>query len=316
MSKALPLEATPDLRGRLALVTGANSGIGFGVARRFARAGAEVVLAVRNTAKGREAAERLGDPAPGGGRVRVEQVDLSSLASVGDLCGRLNTEGRPLHYLVNNAGILAPPQRSLSPDGIELQLATNHLGHFALTGLLLPLLRQAGGRVVSMGSLTARTARLSPEDLRGGTYRPYAAHGTSKLAQLVFALELDRRSRLHGWGIGSNAAHPGAVVTNLQVTGPTLGGHRAGLVARLTTRIYQLPGLGHGVAPASLLPFFAATAGQAEGGAYYGPAGFAELTGPPARAKVPARARDTRTAARLWTASEALTGVAFPDSGD
>ncbi|MYV54068.1 SDR family oxidoreductase [Streptomyces sp. SID3212] len=310
MSKALPLEPAPDLRGRLALVTGANSGIGFGVARRFAQAGAEVVLAVRNPAKGEEAARRLG------GRVRVEQVDLASLSSVRDLCDRLNAEGRPLHHLVNNAGILAPPQRSLSPDGFELQLATNHLGHFALTGLLLPLLREAGGRVVSVASLTARTARLSPEDLQGGTYRPYAAHGTSKLAQLVFALELDRRARRHGWGITSNAAHPGGVVTNLQVTGPTLGGHRAGLAARLSTRIYRLPGLGNDVARASLLLFFAATAGRAEGGDYYGPAGFAELAGPPARATIPARARDARMAARLWTASEELTGVVFPGSGD
>ncbi|QIQ06255.1 SDR family oxidoreductase [Streptomyces liangshanensis] len=314
MTKALPREAAPDLRGRLALVTGANSGIGFGVARRFVRAGADVVLAVRNTAKGAEAAQRLGDAAPGA-RVRVEAVDLSSLASVRDLGARVNAEGAPLHYLVNNAGILAPPRRTRTDDGFELQMATNYLGAFALTGLLLPVLRRGGGRVVAMSSLTARTAHLAAEDLAGtGTYHPYAVHSTSKLALLVFALELDRRSRLHDWGISSNAVHPGGVSGHFHVAGPSLGGGRPDLVARFSARLYKLPGLGNDVTRGSLLPFFAATGGRAEGGAYYAPAGFAELSGPPAPAKVPARAGDVRLAARLWEASEALTGVTFPGS--
>jgi len=302
----------PDLTGRLAVVTGANSGLGFGLASRLAQAGAEVVLAVRNLDKGAEAVRRIRATLPGA-RLTLRHLDLSSLASVAAFGAVLRAENRAVDILVNNAGIMAPPRRILTEDGFELQFGTNYLGHFALTGHLLPLLRAAGAaRVVSMSSLTSRLGTLDPTNLQGERrYRPWIAYGRSKLALLVFARELHRRSAAAGWGIHSSAAHPGATVTNLHVTGATHGGRRVRLVALRNRLMYAVPVWQQ--VPTGILPaLYAATSPQARSGGYYGPAGFAELGGAPTVARLPANLPDESGAARLWEISEQLTGVTYP----
>ncbi|HAM26578.1 MAG TPA: short chain dehydrogenase [Microbacteriaceae bacterium] len=303
----------PDLAGTFAVITGANSGLGFGLAERFARAGAEVVLGVRNRQRGVDAIARIRAEVPKA-QLSVLDVDLSSLASVAAAGKRLTTFGRPIDFLLNNAGIMMPPNRVVTVDGLELQFASNHLGHFALTAHLLPLLRAAeSARVLSLSSVLARSGRLTWNDLQGERhYRPRRAYGLSKLATLMFARELNRRSVEGGWGIRSTAAHPGATITNLQVTGPTLGGSGSKALQSLNEASHGIRWLWQEV-PQGILPaLFASTSPDSVGGGYYGPGGFAELTGAPAPARVPRRARDDADAARLWRVSEELAGVAFP----
>lgn len=212
---------------------------------------------------------------------------------------------------------MTPPTRAATQDGFELQFGSNYLGHFAFTGHVLPLLRAAGtSRVVTMSSLANRWARFDFDDLQSERdYRPGRAYGLSKLATLVFARELDRRSAAGGWGVRSNSAHPGATVTNLQITGPTQPG--ASVLYRLTRMVnrvlYRVPWLWQQV-PDGLLPaLYAATGRDAEGGAYYGPSGFGELTGGHAPAKIPDAALDRQDAIRLWETSERLSGVSYPE---
>ncbi len=304
----------PDQTGTLAVVTGANSGIGFGVSQRLAAAGAMVILAVRNRDKGNQAAQAMRAAYPEA-QVVVEQLDLASLASVEAFAGRLLTRDQPIHTLINNAGIMTPPTRHLTADGFELQLGTNYLGHFALTGRLLPLLRKAGSaRVVTLSSLTNRIATINFDDLQSERgYRPQRAYGQSKLATLMFAMELNRRSLRSGWGIRSNASHPGATLTNLQTTGPTLGRGSSTLLERLGMLVTRMiPGFWQEIAQGALPTLYAATSPLAVGGGYYGPGGFAELTGMPAVARIPRRARNEQIAQQLWQVSEQLTNVSFP----
>ena len=302
--------AVPDLTGKLAMVTGANSGIGFGLTARLAAAGAEVVLAVRNVAKGTDAMARIHRQTPAA-KLSLASLDLADLGTVAALGERLRAAGRPIDILINNAGIMTPPQRDVTRDGFELQIGSNYLGHFALTGHLLPLLR-AGARVTTLSSLTARRGRINFEDLQSErSYGPSRSYAQSKLATLLFAQELNRR---FGQFILSNAAHPGATVTNLQVTGPTHGGRRRRLIALVNAISYRIPGMWQQVDTGVLPALFAATSPDAEGGGYYGPAGFAELTGGPAPARQPRAAAGEagrETAARLWTVSEELTGVSY-----
>ena len=302
-----------DLTGRLAVVTGANSGIGYGLTARLVGAGAEVVLAVRNRAKGEAAVARVRAETPGA-RLRLERLDLSDLATIGAMGARMRADGRPVDILVNNAGIMTPPTRDVTRDGFELQLGSNYLGHFALTGHLLPLLRP-GSRVTTLSSLTARRGRIDFADLQSErSYGPSRSYAQSKLATLLFAQELARRSEREGWGIVSTAAHPGATITNLQVTGPTHGGRRERLTAAVNAVSYRIPGMWQQVDTGILPALFAATSPRAENGAYYGPAGPFELTGGPAPAKLPRAARGEAaraTAERLWTVSEELTGATF-----
>jgi NAD(P)-dependent dehydrogenase (short-subunit alcohol dehydrogenase family) len=302
----------PDLTGKLAVITGANSGLGFGLTGRFARAGAEVIMAVRNESKGAEAVEKIRAELPDA-QLSTRRVDLASLASVAELGERLNGDGRPIDFLVNNAGIMATPKRELTEDGFELQLASNHLGHFALTAHLLPLLRAAGGHVTTLGSLIARTGQIQFSDPQSERfYFSWRAYGQTKLATLMFGLELDRRSRAGGWGIRANSAHPGLTRTNLQVTGPARGRNSAGLGLRFTELFHWVPWLWQEV-PQGILPaLYAATSPDAEGGGYYGPKGPGELTGAVAPARVPRQARNTDHARRLWELSERLTGVSYP----
>jgi NAD(P)-dependent dehydrogenase (short-subunit alcohol dehydrogenase family) len=302
----------PDLAGMRAIVTGANSGLGLQLTERLAKAGAAVTLAVRNADKGAVALAGLRDRVPDA-QLDVRLLDLASLASVAAFADAEVAGGRPLDILVNNAGVMMPPKRQYTSDGFELQFGGNFLGHFALTAELMPLLVAAASpRVVNLSSIYAASGRLDWDNLQAErSYRPGRAYGESKLAMLIFARELNRRSDQQGWGILAAAAHPGATITNLQTTGPLQGVSSSSVRARLVRLQYRVPGLYQNADQGVLPALFAATSPDAVGGGYYGPGGPLELTGAPAAAKVPARARGLADAARLWREAEGLTGVSF-----
>ncbi|MDH6462706.1 NAD(P)-dependent dehydrogenase (short-subunit alcohol dehydrogenase family) [Micromonospora sp. A200] len=301
----------PDLTGQLAVVTGGSDGLGLGLATRLARAGAEVVLPVRNPAKGDAALERIRAAAPGA-TVSTRELDLASLDSVAALADTLHAEGQPIHLLINNAGVMTPPTRHTTADGFELQFGTNHLGHLALTGRLLPLLRAGQARVTTMSSSAARWGRLDWDDLQATRrYKAIRAYNASKLATLLFGLELDRRSRAGDWGIMSNVAHPGTTLTNLYASGPNLGRSRPSPNEAVMRRLARWGILVQSV-DAGLLPaLHAATSPQAQGGRFYGPDGFGQFTGKPTELAVYRSARSADDAARLWALSEQLVGVTF-----
>ena len=306
----------PDLTGKLAIITGANSGLGFGLARRLAAANADVVMAIRNRAKGEAAIEKIRATVPDA-KLTIKSLDLSSLAAVAALGEQLNAEGRPIDILINNAGVMTPPERDTTADGFELQFGSNHLGHFALTAHLLPLLRAAGdARVVALSSLAARmSGKIHFDDPQfEKSYAAMPAYGQSKLANLMFARELDRRSREAGWGILANAAHPGLTKTNLQISGPSHGREKPALMQRLYTTSWRwAPFLWQEIDEGILPALYAAAAPHAEGGAFYGPRGFYEMNGGGVKvAHVPAPARNDADSRRLWDLSEQLTGVSYP----
>jgi NAD(P)-dependent dehydrogenase (short-subunit alcohol dehydrogenase family) len=305
----------PDLSGRLAVVTGANSGLGFGLAKRLAAAGADVVMAIRSRQKGEAAIAKIRETVPGA-KLTIKHLDLSSLKSVAAMGEELAADGRPIDILINNAGVMTPPQRQQTQDGFELQFGTNHLGHFALTGHLLPLLLTAQSpRVVTVSSLSATQRKLDFDDANAQHgYRPMRAYGIAKLAQLMFAVELDRRSRLAGWGLMSNAAHPGLSKTNL-LSGASYGRDKPTLQARITQLTWRLLPfmwleVDEGIKPA----LYAAVSPDADGGRYYGPRGFYETVGGGVTfAGVPRLARSETDVKRLWELSEQLTGVTYRD---
>jgi NAD(P)-dependent dehydrogenase (short-subunit alcohol dehydrogenase family) len=296
----------PPQNGKFAIVTGANSGIGYDTALELARAGAEVIIASRNAARGEAAVERIKAELPRA-LVRFETLDLASLASVRYFAGRIKANHGKLDILVNNAGVMALPRRRLTVDGFETQLGVNFLGHFLLTALLLPLLMKAEApRVVQVSSIAHRHGKIALDDLQAAkSYKPWRAYRQSKLAMLMFALELQRRSDAAGWGIMSLAAHPGIATTALVANGP---GDRS-----LTGRLWPVLGrfVTHSSAAGALPTLFAATARMIAPGGYYGPAGFREFRGPPMIAKIEAQARDAAVAQALWAAAERLTGQAF-----
>jgi NAD(P)-dependent dehydrogenase (short-subunit alcohol dehydrogenase family) len=305
----------PDLSGKLAVITGSNSGLGFGLARRLSAAGADVVMAIRNRAKGEAAIDEIRATVPDA-KLTIKPLDLSSLAGVAALGEQLNADGRPIDILINNAGVMTPPKRDTTTDGFELQFGSNHLGHFALTAHLMPLLRAADSpRVVSLSSLAARQGRIHFDDPQfEKSYTPMQAYGQSKLAVLMFARELDRRSKEAGWGILSDAAHPGLTKTNLQTSGPSHGRSKPSTMERFYKLSWRLtPFLWQEIDEGILPALYAATSPQAEGGAFYGPHGIYEAAGGGvAAAKVPARARNDADCRRLWDISEKLTGVSYP----
>jgi NAD(P)-dependent dehydrogenase (short-subunit alcohol dehydrogenase family) len=305
----------PDLSGKLAVITGSNSGLGFGLARRLSAAGADVVMAIRNRAKGEAAIDEIRATVPDA-KLTIKPLDLSSLAGVAALGEQLNADGRPIDILINNAGVMTPPKRDTTTDGFELQFGSNHLGHFALTAHLMPLLRAADSpRVVSLSSLAARQGRIHFDDPQfEKSYTPMQAYGQSKLAVLMFARELDRRSKEAGWGILSDAAHPGLTKTNLQISGPSHGRSKPSTMEQLYKLSWRLtPFLWQEIDEGILPALYAATSPQAEGGAFYGPHGIYEAAGGGvAAAKVPARARNEADCRRLWDISEKLTGVSYP----
>jgi NAD(P)-dependent dehydrogenase (short-subunit alcohol dehydrogenase family) len=295
----------PPQKGRTALVTG-SAGLGFETARELVRAGAQVIVASRNPETGAEAVARIQAETPSA-VIRFEAVDLASLASVAALATRLRGQIDVLDLLVNNAGVMTPPRRMETADGFELQFGTNHLAHFALTGLLAPLLVNAGqARVVTVSSIAARAGAINFADLQAeANYRPMPVYAQSKLACLMFGLELQRRSQTNGWGLTSIAVHPGISRTGLLYNTP---GGPSGLRRAMRGLLWFL----FQPVPQGALPqLFAATAPEAEGGAYYGPDGFAELNGFPTDARIPNPATDEAACARLWNVSEALTGVRF-----
>ncbi len=295
----------PSQRGRTAVVTG-TGGLGFEDALALARAGARVIIAGRSPSRGAIAVNQIRQCAPGA-KVDFEALDLARLDSITAFGKRLRASVDGLDLLINNAGVMTPPTRKLSADGFELQFGTNHLGHFALTGELLPLLR-AGSRprVVTLSSIAARSGAINFDDLQSErSYVPMAAYAQSKLACLMFALELQRRCAAAGWAIQSIAAHPGVARTDLLPNG---AGARSiqGMARRYLWFLFQPAAQG------ALPTLYAATSPQARGGAYYGPDKLSETRGYPAIAKAPPLALDIDSAARLWTASERLTGVSFP----
>lgn len=296
----------PSQQGRIVLVTGGTSGMGYEDALALSRAGAEVIIAARNAERGRETTQRIREQVPDA-RVQFEAVDLANLASVRDLAGRLNGRLSRLDVLINNAAIMAPPQRKTSADGFELQIATNYFGHFALTGLLMPLLQESDdGRVVSLSSIAAGRGSINFEDLQAERdYNPYATYAQSKLAVLQWAFELQRRSDKAGWGIRSIAAHPGVAVTELIERGP-------GLDSQFGEQWAQDRDEYHSAAQGAISTLYAATAPEAVGGAYYGPTGEDEKRGPLGFARTPDAATKQADAEQLWQLSERLTGVTYP----
>lgn len=281
-------------------MTGANSGLGLASTRALAALGARVVMGVRDEEKGRVAADAVRADVPGAD-LEVRRLDLADLASVGEFAGGVRDREDRLDILMNNAGIMMPPQRRTTADGFELQFGTNHLGHWALTGLLMPaVLATPGARVVTVSSLAARDAAIRWDDLswRFG-YRRSAAYGMSKLANLLFALELDRRLRAGGRDVLSVAAHPGISATNLSAT--------MGLPSLVVTLSgYVLQSAEQGAVP----QLHAAAGTDVEGGGYYGPSGWGEVRGRRARRlSLPAAATGGDAAARLWGVSAELTGL-------
>ncbi len=293
----------PAQHGRTAIVTG-TGGLGFEDALALARAGASVVVAGRSAAKGAEAISRIRAAVPTA-LVRFEQLDLASLDSIAAFAVNISERHEAVDILINNAGVMVPPRREVTADGFELQFGTNYLGHFALTAHLLPVL-QENARVVSLSSVAARAGVIDFDDLNSGcSYAAMRAYSQSKLACLMFALELQRRSDAMGWGIQSIASHPGIARTDLLHNGP---GRRSahGLARTLLPFLFQPADRG------ALPTLYAATAPNAASGAYYGPNGLAEVRGHPTLARVPMQAMDEAVAARLWQVSEELAGVSFP----
>jgi len=293
----------PDQRGRTAVVTGANSGIGFETARALAEHGATVVLACRNVDRGNEAAERILARTPDAALV-VVRLDLGSLASVREAAEELRAAHARLDLLVNNAGVMWTP-RSRTADGFELQFGTNHLGHFALTGLVLDrLLRVPGSRVVTVSSLGHRTGRMDFDDLQSERrYGRHSAYGRSKLANLMFTYELQRRLAAAAAETIAVAAHPGGANTDLTRNSPALLRRLNDLFGGMVT---QSPAMG------ALPTLRAATDPGVRGGEYYGPSGPFETSGHPRRVGSSRRSHDADAQRRLWAESERLTGVTYP----
>jgi len=306
MSSKWTVDRIPPQDGRLAVVTGANSGLGLVTSRELARAGARVVMACRNVDKGQSAVAAITTELPAA-QLELEELDLASLDSVRSFAARLLEAHDTLDLLINNAGVMATPRRQTS-DGFELQFGTNHLGHFALTGLLIGAMGGQDPRVVTLSSGAHRIGRIAFDNLGGEErYFRWRAYGQSKLANLLFALELDRRLRAAGSPVKSLAAHPGYANTNLQQAGPPA---LDGAIMRLTDRL-----LAQSEEMGALPTLWAATEPGVEGGTFAGPDGLAEQRGYPHRVTPNRAARDEEVASRLWDVSEEMTGVRYELAG-
>lgn len=299
----------PDLTDTRALVTGASDGIGLRIATRLAGAGAELILPVRNAQKGERAVDAIRAQVPGA-RVSTRMLDLSSLASVAALAADLRAEGEPLHLMINNAGVMTPPTRQLTPDGFELQFGTNHLGHAALIFGVLPLLREGRARVTSQVSIVARRGSVNVDDLGSEDYGDgMRAYSQSKIAFGLFGLELHRRSAAGGWGISSNLSHPGVAPTNLLSAQPALGRPEDTRSVRMI-RWMSARGILVGTPESAAEPaLFAATSSLATGGRLYGPQGLGHVGGRPGEQPLYPPLRDEEAARRVWEVSEQLVGA-------
>ena len=300
-------EQMPSQTGKTILITGANSGIGYQAALELARHGAHVILGCRSEGKGQAALDRLRREAPGAS-AELALLDMASLASLRSFASSFIGSGKGLDVLVNNAGVMALPTRELTVDGFERQFGTNHLGHFALTGLLMgALLKVPASRVVTVASLAHRNGKIEFDNLQSErSYKPWGAYNASKLANLFFAKELSDRARQAGLPMLSVAAHPGVSKTSIFENGP---GRSKDLKARVMGLVAPL--LMQDDAMGALPTEYAATATEVRGGEYIGPDGLAEFKGYP-KVVQPRKPLDEVTAKRLWAVSEQLTGVTYP----
>ncbi|EHH67687.1 SDR family oxidoreductase [Gluconobacter morbifer] len=304
------------LDGKTALVTGSTGGLGFETAVGLARQGAQILLTGRNREKGRAALNRLYERVPGV-QARFEALDLASLKSIADFSGQLRAHHQTIHLLANNAGIMGPASRMTTKDGFELQFGINHLGHFALTGRLLPLLAAGNATIMTVASLAALNGELPFGDLNARhRYSPMTRYRQSKLSNLLFALELDRRARKAPWPIHSRAAHPGWAASDIVANNGSLdqGGTALGRFGRKIARGVAGPvfhAMGQSVEEGAWPLLYALASPHAEDGGYYGPVGPGERRGPPGVAGLPALAYDRKLAARLWEVSEQMTGVKY-----
>jgi NAD(P)-dependent dehydrogenase (short-subunit alcohol dehydrogenase family) len=297
----------PSQAGKTVVITG-TGGLGYETALALAGKGAEVILAGRNAAKGAESIAKIRSVYPAANIV-FEPLDLASLASVAAFAERFKAAHPKLDILIDNAAVMSLPARQTTADGFEMQFGTNYLGHFALTAGLLPVLRATPAcRVVTVSSSANKLgARIALDDLNAERrYVPWAAYQQSKLANMIFALELQRRSDANGWGILSNAAHPGFARTDLIANGPGTDS----FFSKASTRLIA-PILSHSAAAGALPTLFAATSRDAKPAGYYGPNGLFELKGAVGPAVIPARAKDTTVANELWHRSEQMTGATF-----
>ncbi len=294
----------PSQIGRSVVITG-TGGIGYETALAMTQAGAEVIMAGRNRDKGDEAVKKIKQLIPVG-NICFEKLDLADLASIKAFSERIGAQRKSLDILINNAAVMNPPQRKVTKDGFELQMGTNYLGHFALTSHLLPLLQKGNKpRVVTLSSLAHRSGVINFDDLQAErNYKPMVTYSQSKLACLMFAFELQRRSAAAGWGISSMAAHPGISRTELIPNGAGKNSP-AGIARRLLPILFQ-PAV-HGAWPS----LYAATAKEAKGGTYYGPSRMNEMRGHPTVAKVAPQAKEVEVASKLWEVSEKLTNLRF-----
>ncbi|WP_217594244.1 SDR family oxidoreductase [Cohnella sp. GbtcB17] len=295
----------PTQLGRSAIITG-TGGLGYETALELAKHGAEVILAGRDHAKGEDAVKKIRSTVPSA-QVRFAELDLASLSSIQAFGERMTKERQSLDLLINNAGVMTPPTRKTTKDGFELQFGTNYLGHFALTAHLMPLLRKGKNpRVVHLSSIAHRNGAIHFDDLQfERRYHAMEAYSQSKIAMLMFALELQRRSDASGWNLMSIPVHPGISRTELIVNGSGPNSP-AGILRRTLGSVLFQP-----AAQGALPTLFAATSPHAKGGTYYGPSGFSELRGLPKPGKIAPQALDPAVASRLWEVSEQLTHVEF-----
>jgi NAD(P)-dependent dehydrogenase (short-subunit alcohol dehydrogenase family) len=297
MSEKWITQDIPSQEGRTAIVTGANSGIGYETAKALAEKGATVVMACRNLDKANAAADKIRQEMPGA-KLAVMQLDLADLASVRAFAKAFSAKYDKLDLLINNAGIMIPPFTK-TKDGFEVQFGANHLGHFALTGLLLPLIQNTpGARVVNVSSDAHRMGRIDFDNLQSEKgYRPWAAYGQSKLANLLFTLSLNELLKETNTDAIAVASHPGTATTNLQA--------HSSVISLLTRFMAQSPEMG------ALPSLRAATAPDVQANDFYGPGGLAGMRGHPKKVQGSAAAKDAEVAKRLWEVSEALTGVHY-----
>lgn len=303
----------PDLAGKRAVVTGASDGVGVEIARGLAKAGADLVLPVRNRAKGERVVASIHEDSPGA-EVEIVDLDLADLASVRGCAEALVGDGRAIDLVVLNAGMIALGHhpRETSVDGLELHFQTNHLGHFALMAGILPLLSRSGARVTVQSSLAAAYLGLHWDDLQlEHGYSAVKAYGASKVALSLFALELGRRSAAGGWRVTTNLSHPGIAITNIA---PAALRESSSPGVALGRRVMEA-GVGGTPAEASLTAQFAVASPDAATGALYGPGGFMHLQGPPRPQAMYRRVADRAAAARIWAISEDVAGVRFPRGG-
>mgnify|MGYP006194571987 CR=1 FL=1 len=295
----------PHRKEGLAVITGSTEGIGFEDALALSSAGWNVIVMGRNAQKGADAIAKIQQINPTA-KVSFEKIDLADLSSIKSFTSRMIAKGEAINLLINNAGVMTPPNRLETADGFELQFGTNHIGHFALTAQLLPLLLKAAeARVVTVSSVANRNGQINFDDLQSAaSYVPGKAYSQAKIANLMFALELQRQSEKHGWGITSIASHPGVSRTNLLITGAGKWSI-PGMMRKFFPFLFQPQSQG------ALPTLFAATAPEAKGGLYYGPNKMSETRGFPSIAKIPSQAEDKEVAQKLWEVSQKLAMVEF-----